>query len=171
MKIKEEDHRHILRALFLWFIFFLLIHRFCSPRVSLRFKITLEAQTAAMQRQEETPVTYLNKGAPSFSLCAERQKVPDSFLRSFLMLFVSNDGSCHEILVCNPIEGPFVNHPSYLFVGLRKQQSGTKKSLSLPQLLSVFALMRMLFRSALDLKDFRQFASGSFPFSHSSLLY
>ncbi|KAG0042917.1 grainyhead-like, partial [Gryganskiella cystojenkinii] len=28
----------------------------------LRFKITLEAQTAAMQRQEETPVTYLNKG-------------------------------------------------------------------------------------------------------------
>ncbi|GJJ68620.1 transcription factor CP2 and related proteins [Entomortierella parvispora] len=29
---------------------------------NLRFKITLEAQTAAMQRQEETPVTYLNKG-------------------------------------------------------------------------------------------------------------
>lgn len=29
---------------------------------SLRFKITLEAQTAAMQRQDETPVTYLNKG-------------------------------------------------------------------------------------------------------------
>ncbi|KAF9932610.1 grainyhead-like [Linnemannia zychae] len=37
-----------------------------SPRSenesSLRFKITLEAQTAAMQRQDETPVTYLNKG-------------------------------------------------------------------------------------------------------------
>ncbi|KAF9542917.1 grainyhead-like [Mortierella hygrophila] len=31
-------------------------------RSSLRFKITLEAQTAAMQRQDETPVTYLNKG-------------------------------------------------------------------------------------------------------------
>ncbi|KAF9911260.1 Grainyhead-like protein 2, partial [Linnemannia zychae] len=29
---------------------------------NLRFKITLEAQTAAMQRQDETPVTYLNKG-------------------------------------------------------------------------------------------------------------
>ncbi|KAG0330792.1 grainyhead-like [Podila horticola] len=28
----------------------------------LRYKVTLEAQTAAMQRQEETPVTYLNKG-------------------------------------------------------------------------------------------------------------
>ncbi|KAF9193586.1 grainyhead-like [Haplosporangium sp. Z 767] len=28
----------------------------------LRFRITLEAQTAAMQRQDETPVTYLNKG-------------------------------------------------------------------------------------------------------------
>ncbi|GJJ75998.1 transcription factor CP2 and related proteins [Entomortierella parvispora] len=37
-----------------------------SPRSesesSLRFKVTLEAQTAAMQRQGETPVTYLNKG-------------------------------------------------------------------------------------------------------------
>ncbi|KAG0265345.1 grainyhead-like, partial [Linnemannia exigua] len=32
----------------------------------LRFKITLEAQTAAMQRQDETPVTYLNKGELSF---------------------------------------------------------------------------------------------------------
>ncbi|KAG9327701.1 hypothetical protein KVV02_006405 [Mortierella alpina] len=29
---------------------------------NLRFKISLEAQTAAMQRQDETPVTYLNKG-------------------------------------------------------------------------------------------------------------
>ncbi|KAF9086594.1 grainyhead-like [Mortierella sp. AD031] len=29
---------------------------------NLRFRITLEAQTAAMQRQDETPVTYLNKG-------------------------------------------------------------------------------------------------------------
>ncbi|KAF9090414.1 grainyhead-like [Mortierella sp. AM989] len=29
---------------------------------SLRFRISLEAQTAAMQRQDETPVTYLNKG-------------------------------------------------------------------------------------------------------------
>lgn len=30
--------------------------------LSLRFKVTLEAQTAAMQRQGEIPVTYLNKG-------------------------------------------------------------------------------------------------------------
>ncbi|KAF9197793.1 grainyhead-like, partial [Haplosporangium sp. Z 27] len=29
---------------------------------NLRFRISLEAQTAAMQRQDETPVTYLNKG-------------------------------------------------------------------------------------------------------------
>ncbi|KAF9896028.1 hypothetical protein BX616_008288, partial [Lobosporangium transversale] len=29
---------------------------------SMRFKVTLEAQTAAMQRQDETSVTYLNKG-------------------------------------------------------------------------------------------------------------
>ena len=28
----------------------------------LRFKVTMEAQTAAMQRQGETPVTYLNNG-------------------------------------------------------------------------------------------------------------
>ncbi|KAF9161564.1 grainyhead-like [Actinomortierella ambigua] len=29
---------------------------------NLRYRITLKAQTAAMQRQDETPVTYLNKG-------------------------------------------------------------------------------------------------------------
>ncbi|KAF9971622.1 grainyhead-like [Actinomortierella ambigua] len=30
--------------------------------LNLRYRITLKAQTAAMQRQDETPVTYLNKG-------------------------------------------------------------------------------------------------------------
>ncbi|KAF9944116.1 grainyhead-like, partial [Mortierella alpina] len=33
-----------------------------SASPSLRFKVTLDAQTAAMQHQGDTPVTYLNKG-------------------------------------------------------------------------------------------------------------
>jgi hypothetical protein len=35
---------------------------------SLRFKVTLDAQTAAMQHQGDTPVTYLNKGTVTVGL-------------------------------------------------------------------------------------------------------
>lgn len=52
-----------------WNLIFILRHFMNTRRVrvSLRFEVILEAPTAAAQRAEESPLTYLNKGTEIIS--------------------------------------------------------------------------------------------------------
>jgi len=61
-----------------------------TPTTNLRFEIVLEAPTAAAQRIDETPMTYLNKGQ-YYGICLNDQEKYDGDLTSTLKVMFHDD--------------------------------------------------------------------------------